>query len=990
MKKPPKARIVAIAISAIVAGLLGVADINAPLASSHAAAGRTLTLPPPHPMATLSPASVESQPEPAPTYAPDFLPATGAPAVTSGVWTALNNQPSFFASAGAYLLTDGRVLVEDAQLTDAAWWTLTPDNTGSYLNGSWAQVASPGPCPNGKSAGSTMYAPLYYASAVLADGRFVIIGGEYDYNYTYVNGTGEVWTDQGAIYDPVANSWTCIAPPTGWAQIGDAQSTVLADGTFMIANPFNNQVATLNGSTSPPTFNAPFTPAGKTADSFNDEEGWVLLPDGDVFTTEVWNSNDATETPALTYSPVSKVWSSAGIAPDPLVLLTKGTTTYDETGPAMLRPDGTVFATGGVGFNDIYDTVGGTWSSGPSFPTFTGTYSAGACNTVGVTEQLVMADAPAALLPDGNVLVAPGAVDSQSACQWVPPTEFFEFDGTSLTQVAESTEAPFVPSYVGRLLVLPTGQVLYTNSANYIELYTPAGSPNPSWAPTIATSPATVSAGGTNYALTGTQFNGLSQASSYGDDYQAATNFPLVRITNNGTGHVFYARTHSHSTMAVATGSATVSTEFDVPAGIEGGASTLVIVANGIASSSVAVNVLVPTPTATATATATAGRTATATATATQTRTATSTATATPTASATSTPSATRTATATATMTATSTATATMTATGTSTATATATPTASATQTATATSTASATATPSATRTATATATMTATSTATAAATPTVSATTSATATASGTSTATVTRTATATPTATATATLTSTPTQTATSSATATRTSTATPTSTGSATATATSTPTATMTATPTGTATTTAWEATATSSETATATATATPTATSTSTSTGTSTATQTATTSRTATSTATATPTTTASSTATATETATPTATPTQVPARLKVSPSPAKFGKVKVGTVKRSTLTLMNQAKKGPPITFDNPMTVFPPGSPQEFKSIATTCGAQLLPKKKCKLTLQFGPNSVGAKSSSLTIFDNAHNANQVIPLSGKGD
>ena len=169
------------------------------------------------------------------------------------------------------------------------------------------------------------------------------------------------------------------------------------------------------------------------------------MPDGDVFTTEVWNSNDATETPALTYSPVSKVWSSAGIAPDPLVLLTKGTTTYDETGPAMLRPDGTVFATGGVGFNDIYDTVGGTWSSGPSFPTFTGTYSAGACNTVGVTEQLVMADAPAALLPDGNVLVAPGAVDSQSACQWVPPTEFFEFDGTSLTQVAESTEAPLGP-----------------------------------------------------------------------------------------------------------------------------------------------------------------------------------------------------------------------------------------------------------------------------------------------------------------------------------------------------------------------------------------------------------------------------------------------------------------------------------------------------------------------------------------------------------------
>ncbi len=446
-------------------------------------------------------------------YAPDFLSATGAPAVTSGVWTPLNNQPSFFASAGAFLLTDGRVLVEDAQLTDVAWWTLTPDNTGSYINGTWTKVASPGPCPNGKNAASTMYAPLYYASAVLTDGRFVMIGGEYDYNYTYVTaGSGEVWTDQGAIYDPVANSWTCIAPPTGWTEIGDAQSVVLADGTFMIANPFNNQVATLNAGTNPPTFNAPFTPAGKTADSFNDEEGWILLPNGNVFTTEVWNSNDATETPALVYSPITDMWSSAGIAPDPLVLISKGGVNYFETGPALLRPDGTVFASGGTGFNDIFDTGSSTWSSGPSFPTVTGTYNAGSCHTVGVTEQLVAADAPAALLPDGNVLIAPGPVDSQSACEWVPPTVFFEFDGTSLTQVAQPTVAAQVPSYVGRLLVLPTGQVLYTDTAQFIELYTPAGSPNASWAPTIATSPATVSAGGTNYPLTGTQFNGLSQA----------------------------------------------------------------------------------------------------------------------------------------------------------------------------------------------------------------------------------------------------------------------------------------------------------------------------------------------------------------------------------------------------------------------------------------------------------------------------------------------
>jgi hypothetical protein len=64
-----------------------------------------------------------------------------------------------------------------------------------------------------------------------------------------------------------------------------------------------------------------------------------------------------------------------------------------------------------------------------------------------------------------------------------------------------------------------------------------------------------------------------------------------VRIKNNATGHVFYARTHDHSTMGVRTGNATVSTNVDVPAGMETGASTLQVVANGIASAPFSVTV---------------------------------------------------------------------------------------------------------------------------------------------------------------------------------------------------------------------------------------------------------------------------------------------------------------------------------------------------------------------------------------------------------------
>ena len=96
---------------------------------------------------------------------------------------------------------------------------------------------------------------------------------------------------------------------------------------------------------------------------------------------------------------------------------------------------------------------------------------------------------------------------------------------------------------------------------------------------------------GSTYKISGQQFNGLSQAAAFGDEFETATNYPLVRITNQATGHVFYAKTHDHSTMGVATGKATVSTNFDVPAGMETGASSLVVVANGIPSKAVSVTV---------------------------------------------------------------------------------------------------------------------------------------------------------------------------------------------------------------------------------------------------------------------------------------------------------------------------------------------------------------------------------------------------------------
>ena len=99
---------------------------------------------------------------------------------------------------------------------------------------------------------------------------------------------------------------------------------------------------------------------------------------------------------------------------------------------------------------------------------------------------------------------------------------------------------------------------------------------------------------GTTIQVSGTQFNGLSQAVAYGDDSQTATNYPLVRIVNKQTGHVRYCRTFNHTTvdgngntiasMGVATGNAVITTNVEIPSDIDNGDSQLFVVVNAIPS----------------------------------------------------------------------------------------------------------------------------------------------------------------------------------------------------------------------------------------------------------------------------------------------------------------------------------------------------------------------------------------------------------------------
>jgi hypothetical protein len=486
------------------------------------------------------------------------------PSVTSGTWTPLINAFPGFSPDTALLLTDGTVMMHD--ICTRNWYRLTPNANGSYASGKWSTMAR---LPAG-------YAPLYFASKVLPDGRVIINGGEYN-GSTCTNN----WTNKGALYDPVSDTWTAVSPPTGWAQIGDAQSTVLADGHYMLANPFTTDVAIADISGTTVTWTA-LSGTGK-ADA-NDEEGWTLLPGNKFFTVDANRDLGLAFSDVELFSPLTNTFSagaaSQGSFVDPI---------SHEIGPAVLLANGRVFQTGAnscglatcPGHTGIYNPAHNTWTAGPDFPQISGQF-------------YDVSDGPAALLPNGNVLIQ---TSPSFGINFNSPSHFFEFDGSALTQVNEPSSAPSIAAYEGRMLVLPTGQILWSSDIGDVELYTPTGNPYPGTKPKVVGVPTTLTRGTSGNTLSAKLLNGRSEGAYYGDDTQSSTNYPIVRIKNIASGRVCFARTHDFSSMAVAS-TATETALFDIPSATptvghpcDLGASQLQVIVNGVASVGVAVTV---------------------------------------------------------------------------------------------------------------------------------------------------------------------------------------------------------------------------------------------------------------------------------------------------------------------------------------------------------------------------------------------------------------
>ena len=435
-----------------------------------------------------------------------------APPPSAGSVGTLQAGPAGGSNGTLLLLTDGTVMVANGGIS-SAWSRLKPDSSGSYASGTWSSMPS------------MKYSRLFFASAVLPDGRVFVGGGEYG------TGTGNV-----EIYDPVANAWTEV--PNWSGDIGDSTAEVLADGSVLLLPrlPAYGMIYDISSG----AWTKTATKLGSPRVDVNDEESCVLLADGSVLTVDV-NAAGGSQR----YLPASNQWVSAGLLPVQLV------NPAFEIGPGVLLYDGRAFFLGATGHTAFYSPTSDSWAAGPDIP-----------------QGLPAADAPAAVMLNGHVLFVAGSGS----------VDLFDFDPETLlySQVASALGSSTTPN---RMLVAPSGQVLMTGF-NQMLVFTPNGSADPAWKPSISS----VSAKGGAYLVNGIQLNGLTQGAYYGDDSQQASNYPLFQLVD-GSGHVSYARSSNFSQMGVAPGAAGSAT-LDVT-GIPAGSYSLFAVANGIASAPV-------------------------------------------------------------------------------------------------------------------------------------------------------------------------------------------------------------------------------------------------------------------------------------------------------------------------------------------------------------------------------------------------------------------
>lgn len=451
-----------------------------------------------------------------------------------GKWLAVATPCPAGGGGAMLLLSDGSAMVKtNGGGTDGignTWYRLIPNDKGSYINGTWQKV---------KSMHNTR---LYFSTQMLMDGRVYCAGGEY--------GTGG---SAAEVYDPVTDAWTDAPAPGGF--ISDANSAILDNGHLIQAMVNGTLRGTKNYNPATNTY-----ATGATCIGIHNESVWLKLPDNSILFVDRGSLHSERYIPSL------DLWKADADVPVAL---------YDpwglETGGAALLPDGRAFFSGSLANTAYYtpsgDTSKGTWTAGP--------------NIAGKGQP----DGPLSMMPNGIILMAVSPVPN-SGNHFPSPTSFYEFN--YLTNTYDQIKAPgggttiSAPSYVSSFLNLPDGSILYSQqgSTTYY-VYQPKGAVVESGKPKIKK--VSLDGSGLFYNISGKLFNGISEGSTYGDDFQMASNYPIVRLTDSVNNKVFYCRTYDWNATGVMR-TKKDKAKFTLPAGLPTGSYSLQVIANGIPS----------------------------------------------------------------------------------------------------------------------------------------------------------------------------------------------------------------------------------------------------------------------------------------------------------------------------------------------------------------------------------------------------------------------
>jgi len=380
-------------------------------------------------------------------------------------WTPLANLPPGGSVINMLLLTDGSVITQSGD-DGQHWFKLIPDAHGSYVNGTWTTTApmsfprlyfttnvlqdgrvwllggeytgpyfDPNIAPSGEiydpvkdtwspitpyptEAGAKFCGHRNVTSDVQLTAGSPVVTGIYSTDrlapWWTITGNGipagaTVVSVDSATQVTISANATLTGPSqavrfrgVALACFGDDPSMLISGHRILAGNIFNNSTYIYSIDTDSWT-----QAATKVYSDRSDEEGWTALSGGSILTYDLFNSVANNQGYAETYNSAQNAWTAIspadGTATGTLPVLTSPALGF-ELGPSMRLQDGRALVIGANQHTALYNQATNTWAAGPDIR---GVLR----NPFGRVEHANFGadDAPAALMPNGHVLMAADA-----------------------------------------------------------------------------------------------------------------------------------------------------------------------------------------------------------------------------------------------------------------------------------------------------------------------------------------------------------------------------------------------------------------------------------------------------------------------------------------------------------------------------------------------------------------------------------------------------